>query len=66
MTTNTTFSLDTTALTVLATDASGEAHDLNAGGEPCATAADLGAFVAELCEQGAFDALTRDGLLAAL
>ena len=65
MTTNTTtFSL--TALTVLATDANGESYDLNAGGEPCATAADLGAFVAELCEQGAFDALTRDGLLAAL
>jgi hypothetical protein len=66
MTNNTTFSVDLNALTVMATDASGESHDLNAGGEPCATAADLGGFVAELCEQGAFDALTRDGLLAAL
>ena len=64
MTSSTTYRIDTDTLTVIATDEKGESYDLNAGGEPCATTADLAAFVGELCEQGAFDAAQRDALLA--
>lgn len=33
-------------------------------GEPCVSADDLRAFITELHEQGAYDAATRDALLA--
>lgn len=62
--TTTTFRASTTDLTVYAIDSHGEVSDLNATGEPCATVADLAAFVAELSEQGYYDAETRDALLA--
>ena len=64
MTSSSTYRIDIYSLTVLAIDANGEAHDLNAGGEPCATTAELVAFVGELCEQGAYDVAQRDALLA--
>jgi len=51
-------------LTVIARDARGEEHDLNADGEPCLTRAELRSFIAELEAQGAYDAATRDALLA--
>lgn len=44
--------------------ADGEDFDLNAQGEPCRTVGDLRAFVEELHTQGAYDAATRDRLLA--
>lgn len=62
--TTSTFAVSTTEMTVIATDKHGERHNLNAGGEPCETVADLAAFIGELCEQGAYDADTRDALLA--
>ena len=64
--TNTTFRASTTDLTVYAIDSHGEVSDLNVDGEPCATVADLAAFVAELSEQGYYDAETRDSLLASI
>ena len=60
-----TYSLDLAFLTVLRTDANGEVFDLNASGDPCADLADLRSFVSDLFGQGAFDAATRDELLAA-
>ena len=59
-----TYAINIAALTVIATDENGESHDLNARGEPCATVDDLRAFIAELHAQGAYDAATRDALLA--
>ena len=59
-----TYAIDLDALTIIATDENGESHDLNARGEPCATVDDLRAFIAELHAQGAYDAATRDALLA--
>ena len=61
----TTFSIDTYALTVIATDAAGEPYDLNACGEPCRTAGDLVDFVHELHTQGAYGVATRDTLIEA-
>ena len=40
------------AVTVLAIHADGSTDDLNAKGEPCATAADVASFLAELRAQG--------------
>ena len=40
------------AVTVLAIYADGSADDLNAKGEPCRTAADVAAFLADLRAQG--------------
>lgn len=51
-------------MTVVAVDEYGEASDLNAGGEPCRTADDLRAFVAELRRQGYYGAETERRLLA--
>ena len=51
----TTHSLDLARLTVIATDDSGESHDLNATGEPCADVSDLRDFIHELHGQRAFD-----------
>lgn len=62
----TTYSLDLSALTVLATDSAGETFDLNASGLPCSTVDDLAAWTRELHEQGVYDADTRDELLAAI
>ena len=58
-----TYSISLSLLTVIHTAPDGERHDLNAGGEPCATLNDLRAFVVELHTQGAYDAATRDELL---
>jgi len=62
----TTISVDLDALTVIATGTDGEAHDLNAEGDPCRTVGELAAFVRELHEQGSFGAAVRDDLLAGL
>jgi hypothetical protein len=59
-----TYSLDIAALTVIATDAHGERHDLNAGGAPCVTLDDLRSLVSQLGDQGAYDDVTTDALLA--
>ena len=59
-----TYAINLAALTIIATDETGESYDLNASGEPCVSADDLRAFVAELHNQGAYDAATRDALLA--
>lgn len=61
----TTYTVDLTALTVLATDEHGETYDLNARGEPCRTVGDLRAFIRELYSVGAFDADTMAALLVA-
>lgn len=50
--TQTTYSLDTANLTVIATDKHGEKFDLNAQGEPCADLFDLQSFVRSLYEVG--------------
>lgn len=50
--TTTTYSLDTTNLTVVVTDEHGERFDLNATGEPCADLFDLQSFVRALYEVG--------------
>jgi hypothetical protein len=55
--------IDPERLTVVYTDEHGEEHDLNAQGEPCATADDLAEFVAELHAQGAYDAAVCDAML---
>lgn len=57
-----TYRVDLDTLTVFVTDAGGT-YDMNATGEPCADLSDLRAWIAELCEQGAFDVATRDALL---
>ena len=62
----TTFTVDHDSLTVIATDEAGEHHDLNATGEPCATLDELRDFIGELCEQGFFDANSRNELLDAI
>ena len=59
-----TYRIDLDNLTVIRTDRNGEDFDLNAEGAPCESIAELREFVAELCEQGAFDGDTRDELLA--
>lgn len=59
-----TYRIDMDNLTVIATDAAGEDHDLNASGEPCETTTDLADFVRELYEQSAFDIAVRDELLS--
>lgn len=64
--TTSTYRIDTTDMTVIRTDEHGERFDLNAGGEPCESTADLAAFVRELHTQGAYDADVRDALLADL
>lgn len=53
-------------LTVVHVDANGEHHDMNAQGSPCRSRDELRAFVTELHEQGAYDPVTRDALLAEL
>jgi len=63
MTTDT-YRVDLSALTVIHTDEHGEDFDLNAGGEPCGDEAGLEDFIRELHTQGAYDAATRDALLA--
>ena len=60
----TTYTVDLTALTVLATDERGETYDLNAGGAPCESIGDLRDFVIELHGQRAFDVDTMRELLA--
>jgi len=55
--------IDHEALTIIAIDENGEAHDLN-GGDPCETTADLRAFVCECHDQGAYNDETRNRLLA--
>lgn len=64
--TSTTFSISLADMTVIATDKHGERSNLNVDGEPCTTPAELAAFVAELSEQGFYDADTRDALLASI
>ena len=59
----TTHSLDLTRLTVIATDESGESHDLNATGEPCANLSDLRGFIKELHGNRAFDVDVMNTLL---
>lgn len=61
-----TYRIDMDSLTVIRTDRNGEDFDLNADGYPCETVANLREFIAELCEQGAFDVDTRDDLPAAV
>ena len=63
--TNTTYSLDTANLTVIATDENGERYDLNAGGEPCADIFDLQSFVKQLWEVGGIPGETYQSLAAA-
>jgi len=63
--TNTTFSLDTTNLTVIATDENGERFDLNATGEPCADIFDLQLFVKQLWEVGGISGEVYQSLAAA-
>lgn len=64
--TNTTYSIDFSALTVIATDSHGERYDLNATGEPCADLVDLRNFVQALCVEGYYDADQRDILLGSI
>ena len=54
------------ALSVLAVHPDGSTDDLNAKGNPCESAADLRAFIADLHAQGAYDADTMANLLAAV
>lgn len=49
---DTTYRLDTTALTVIAIDQYGQEGDLNAEGEPCQTLGHLREFVEQLIGQG--------------
>lgn len=60
----TSYTIDHDDLTVTVTQDNGERDDLNATGEPCQTLDDLRDFVRELHDQGAYDAETRDRLLA--
>ena len=60
----TTYKISIDDLTVLATDEHGQVDNLNATGEPCTTLGDLRHFVCELHAEGAYDADTRDALLA--
>jgi hypothetical protein len=55
--------IDHTAMTVIRVDSHGEMHDLNAGGAPCVTLAELRDFIAQLEDVGAIDSSTRDDLL---
>ena len=63
--TQTTYSLDTTNLTVIATDENGERFDLNAGGEPCADIFDLQSLVKQLWEVGGITGEVYQSLAAA-
>lgn len=58
-----TYAVDMKNLTVIATDDSGEAFDLNAGGEPCVTTSDLRDFIVQLHGERAFDVDTMRELL---
>ena len=64
--TKTTYRIDTDSLTVIATDANGEAHDLNVDGMPCQDEYDLRDFINDLRDNGAFGELTRGELLEQL
>lgn len=63
--TQTTYSLDTTNLTVIATDSHGERFDLNAEGESCADLFDLQSFVRSLYEVGGLPGEAYQALSAA-
>ena len=63
--TQTTYSLDTTNLTVIATDSHGERFDLNAEGEPCADLFDLQSLVKQLWEVGGITGEIYQSLAAA-
>lgn len=63
--TTTTYSLDTTNLTVIVTDEHGERFDLNAAGEPCADLFDLQSLVRALYEVGGIPGETYQSLAAA-
>ena len=60
MTTDYTYAVCTTDMTVYAIDESREYHDLNAGGEPCESMDDLRDLIEQLCEHGPISTETRD------
>lgn len=61
-----TYALDITNLTVIATDAHGERFDLNAQGARCRDFAELRDFINELRDEGAFGEEVRGALLTRL